>query len=217
MSFELAQTPTLEAVATGDEQQLAEQIQARVTEAVADAEAWPEVARALESAADAARHLNLLRAAERALHARAKDARLQLERDQQAALEALVQAAAHGTEPEWSPAARAAETELQVRLTSQAIERLTEHQIPLAHIASLREEAHALEARARALETMAQQRAEKLLGQIREAVSGEMVLPVDLSKGVSGALLARAKQWRTRAVQLSTEADGLERSYQSRL
>ena len=44
----------------------------------------------------------------------------------------------------------------------------------------------------------------------------QMVLPVDMSKGVAGAILARAKELKRRAVQLSTEADGLERKYQDR-
>ncbi|MEP6963580.1 MAG: hypothetical protein ABI995_15980, partial [Acidobacteriota bacterium] len=80
----------------------------------------------------------------------------------------------------------------------------------------LREESHALGAQARALEALAQERAEKVLGQIREAVSGEMILPVDLSKGVAGALLKQAKAWKERALKLSEEADGLERAYQDR-
>ena len=94
---------------------------------------------------------------------------------------------------------------------------LAEHTIPLAHISSLREEAHSLAAQSRAFEAIAQERAEKVLGQIRAAVSDEMVLPVDMSKGVAGALLTRAKELKGRAVQLSTEADGLERKYQDRV
>ena len=107
--------------------------------------------------------------------------------------------------------------EHQIRYAGRAIERVAEHLIPLAQIPNLREEAHALEARARALEGIAQERAEKLLGQIREAVSGEIVLPVDLSKGVSGALLARAKEMRGRAVQLAREADERELTYLNRV
>lgn len=217
MSFHLTQTPTLEAVSSGDEQHLAGQLQVRVAEAIAETESWPEVAQALESAAAAAGQLARLRTAERTLHGLAKEAREALERSQHAALDALVEAAAESTAPDWAHASASAEAESRARLTGRAIERLAEQRIPLAHIASLREEAHALEARARALEAIAQQRAEKVLGQIREAVRGEMVLPVDLSKGVSGVLLARAKDWRARAVQLSTEADGLERSYQNRV
>ena len=69
--------------------------------------------------------------------------------------------------------------------------------------------------RARALEQVAQERAEKLLGQLRDAVSEEVILPVDLSKGVAGALLAQASEYKRRAVQLSEHADGLEKTIRS--
>lgn len=216
MSFELSQTPTLEAVATGDEQILAQDMQARVAEAAAQAEALPDVSSALGGARDAAAQLARLRGAERALHQIAKDAREKLEQAGQAALDALVEIAASGNQPDWKKAGEAAAIEDQIRYAGRAIERLAEHTIPLAHIGSLREEAHSLAAQARALEGIAQERAERVLGQIRAAVSDEMVLPVDMSKGVAGALLGRAKELKGRAVQLSTEADELERKYESR-
>ena len=216
MSFELSQTPTLEAVATGDEETLAQDMQARVAEATKQAEAIPDVASAMEGASNAAAQLARLRGAERALHQIAKEAREKWEQAGQAALDALVETAASGDKPDWKKAAEAALIETQIRYAGRAIERLTEHTIPLAQIVGLREEAHSLEAQARALESIAQERAEKVLGQIRAAVSDEMVLPVDMSKGVAGALLARAKDLRQRAVQLSTEADGWERKYESR-
>jgi hypothetical protein len=70
--------------------------------------------------------------------------------------------------------------------------------------------------RARAIEKIAQERAERILGQIREAVSEEMVLPVDLSKGVAGALLAHASELKKLAVQQSENADRIEKSYLTR-
>ena len=57
---------------------------------------------------------------------------------------------------------------------------------------------------------------EKVLQQIRGAVSEEMVLPVDMSKGVAGALLARAAGLKRLAVQVSNNADRIERAYQDR-
>jgi len=216
MSFELSQTPTLEAVATDDEQALAKDMQARVAEATAQAVSQPEVASAIEGSQAAAAQLAKLRHAERALHQIAKEAREKLEQAGQAAIDALVEMAASGTKPDWKRAGEAAAIEDQIRYAGRAIERLAEHTIPLALIASLREESHSLAAQARAFEAIAQERAEKVLGQIRAAVSDEMVLPVDMSKGVAGALLARAKDLKQRAVQLSTEADGWERKYESR-
>ncbi len=216
MSFELSQTPTLEAVATSDEELLAQDMQARVAEATKQAEAMPDVAAAMEGAHNAAALLAKLRGAERGLHQVAKDGRARLELAGQTALDALVEAAASGKKPDWTKAAEASAIEAQIRYTGRAIERLAEHTIPLAQIAGLREEAHSLEAQARAYEAIAQERAESVLGKIRAAVSDEMVLPVDMSKGVAGALLARAKDLRSRAVQFATEADGLEKKYESR-
>jgi hypothetical protein len=63
-------------------------------------------------------------------------------------------------------------------------------------------------ARARALERIAQERAEKVLKQLRGAVSEEMVLPVDMSKGVAGALLSRAAGLKRLAVQVSRMLTG---------
>lgn len=216
MSFHLTQTPTLQAVTTDDEQRLAQDIQARLTEAMTHVEAQPVVAEAMEASRAAAERFEKLRTAERSLHQSAKEAREQLDGMMQAALDALVDSAARGATPDWTKADAAGALEQQIRFSGRAIERLAEHLIPLAQIASLREEAHSLEARARALEAIAQERAEKLLGQIREAVSGEIVLPVDLSKGVSGALLNKAKELRGRGVQLAAEADERELSYMNR-
>ena len=52
-----------------------------------------------------------------------------------------------------------------------------------------------------------------MLEQLRGAVSEEMVLPVDMSKGVAGALLARAAGLKRLAVQVSENADRIERGY----
>ena len=104
----------------------------------------------------------------------------------------------------------------QLKSIGRALEHLAEHLIPLAHVGSLREEAHSLEAQTRALQGIAQERAQRVLGQIREAVSDEMVLPIDLSKGVAGALLARAKELMERAVRFASEADDLEQNYRDR-
>jgi hypothetical protein len=38
------------------------------------------------------------------------------------------------------------------------------------------------------------------------------VLPVDMSKGVSGALLAYAARYKSHAIQISENADQLERA-----
>ncbi|MEI9811380.1 MAG: hypothetical protein WDO18_01320 [Acidobacteriota bacterium] len=60
------------------------------------------------------------------------------------------------------------------------------------------------------MEAIAQERAEKVLGQIRAGRTRRNGLPVDMSKGVAGALLTRSKDLRQRAVRLAVEADEIE-------
>jgi hypothetical protein len=214
MSFYLAETPTLEAVATEDERALAEDLQARVVEAVQQAEAQAAVTEATGAQQHAQDRLERLRAAERALNRQVKDSRERISELSEKALENLVEAAASGKKLEFKKLEEVAAGETQIRTLGRAIERLAEHLIPGAQIVSLREEAHALEAKARALEGIAQERAKKVLEQLRGAVSEEMVLPVDMSKGVAGALLARAGGLKRLAVQVSENADRIERAYQ---
>jgi hypothetical protein len=213
MSFYLAETPTLEAVANEDERALAQDLQARVAEAVEQAESQAPVGEAASSQQQTQDRLERLRTAERALNRHAKESRERIAELSEKALENLVEAAASGKKLEFKKLDEVASGEAQIRTLGQAIERLAEHLIPRAQIASLREEAHALEAKARALERIAQERAEKVLEQLRGAVSEEMVLPVDMSKGVAGALLARAAGLKRLAVQVSDNADRIERAY----
>jgi len=211
MSFDIARTPTLEAVATGDETRLAADLKARTGAAVEQADGQADVRDSAEAHAAAELRLVKLRKAERWLSQYAKeiDTRSGLQRE--AALDGLIDAAASDAKPEFKALNEVNALEARARIVSRAIERLVETVIPMAELASLREQAHWMAAKSRALERIAQERAEKLLGQMREAVSEEMVLPVDLSKGVSGALLAYAVEFRNRAVQISENADRLEK------
>jgi hypothetical protein len=213
MSFYLAETPTLEAVANEDEGVLAQDLQTRVMEAIQQAESQAPVADAAGAHQQAQDRLERLRTAERSLNRLAKEARERVAGLSEKALENLVEAAASGKKLEFKKLDEVAMGDAQIRTLGQAIERLAEHLIPRAQIASLREEAHALETKARALQQIAQERAEKVLEQLRGAVSEEMVLPVDMSKGVTGALLARAAGLKRLAVQISDNADRIERAY----
>ena len=216
MSFHLAETPTLEAVATEDERVLAQDLEARVAEAIQRAESQPQVAEAADAQQAAQDRLERLRTAERALNRYAKESRERVAEASEKALESLVEAAASGKKLEFKKLDEVGAGEAQIRMLVHAIERLAEHLIPGAQIASLREEAHALEAKARALERIAQERAERVLEQLRGAVGEEMVLPVDMSKGVAGALLARAAGLKRLAVQVSENSDRIERAYRDR-
>jgi hypothetical protein len=217
MSFDIATTPTLQAVATQDEDLLAQALQTRVQESIALAEAAREVVEALNVQQAAEERLDRLRKAERALSSYAKESREQTAAAMEAAMDSLIQSAASGDRPDLKKLGALSTLENQNRHAHRAIERIVEHLIPTAEIVTLRGEAFAMMSRARAIETVAQDRAEKLLGQLREAVTEEMVLPVDLSKGVAGALLAHAAGLRRCAVQIDANADQLERSYRDRL
>jgi hypothetical protein len=212
MSFDIARTPTLHAVATGDEQQLIEDLQQRVEAAVRQAEEAPAVIEAAESQRQAEQHLVKLQKAERALNQFAKETGEKLARMRETAIEAVIQSAANADKLDFKALSLVATLENQIRQARHAIERLVERLLPLALWARLREESHAGITRARALESIAQERAERVLDQLRDAVGDEIVLPVDLSKGVSGALLARAAELKNRALQLSANADSLEKS-----
>ncbi len=213
MRFDLSKTPTLHAVTHADEQALAENLHQRVVEGVAQAEATPEAVEAEQVRAAAQQNLENTRRAERTLSALARTLNDQMSAATDEAISTFIETAAAGVKPDLKKLSAIAALETQGRLVTRAIERLVEHLIPLAEIGHLRADSHAKLAGSRALEVIAQQRAEKLLGQLRHAVAEEVVLPVDLSKGVAGALLARAADLRRRAIEASTNADRLEESY----
>jgi hypothetical protein len=217
MSFDLARTPTLEAVATKDQQALAQDLQKRAEESIAAAETRPDAIAARAAQQKTEQRLNRLRKAERALSAYAKDSREQMAAMEIAAIETMVESAATRNKIDFKKLEGLATIESQNRVASRAIEHLIEKLIPLAQMSNLREEAHALMTEARAVEGIAQERAEKVLSVLRSAVSDEMVLPVDMSKGVAGALVAHAGRLKKRAVEISENADHMERTYQDRM
>jgi hypothetical protein len=212
MSFDIAKTPTVQAVATENEQQLADDLQQRVDAGLRQAEEQPEVIEAAEAQRLAEAQLAKLRKAERALSGFTKEMGDKISAFRGAALDGIIESAASGSKPDFKALTELAAIETRSRHASRAIERLVEQRIPAALIARLRGESHAALAKARAIERIAQERAEKLLGQLRDAVSEEVVLPVDMSKGVSGALLAYAARYKSHAIQISENADQLERA-----
>ena len=212
MSFDIARTPTLQAVATGDERQLVEDLQQRVEAAARQAEELPAVRAAVEAQDRAEEHLAQLQRAERALNNFARDAGEKLGALRESALDSIIRSAANGDKLDFKSLSEVATLENRSRQATRAIERLVERLLPCAQLVRLREESHAAMMRARALEGIAQERAEKLLEQLRDAVSEEVVLPVDLSKGVAGALLAQASELKRQALQLSENADSIEKT-----
>ncbi|HEV2199460.1 MAG TPA: hypothetical protein VGR73_06550 [Bryobacteraceae bacterium] len=213
MSIDLAQTPTLQAVATGDERVLEKDLQQRVDAAAQQAASRPEVIAAEESEQEAAEKLARLMRAERALNGHARQIAVRSAEVREAALDTLIESAALSEKPDYKPLTELLVLEHRGRYLSRALERLVETRLPLARIARLREESHAAMVRAKALEQVACERAEKLLDHLRDAVSEEVVLPVDMSKGVAGSLVAQAAEYRRRAVAISENADQLEKTY----
>jgi uncharacterized Ntn-hydrolase superfamily protein len=211
--IDLAATPTLQAVSSNDEQLLVQDLQNRVDEAMLLAEQQPEVAAALQAQRAAETALRSLQTANRVLNEHAKELREQMAALAGRALDALIESAASGGKTDYKQAGALPALEHKDRLTGKAIARVVEHLTPLAQIARLRAEAHALITRAKAIETAARQRAEKVLGQLRDAVSEEVVLPVDMSKGVAGALLSQASEYKRLAMEASENADRIEKWY----
>jgi hypothetical protein len=215
-SFDITATPTLQAVATADEVALAGDLQRRVEEAIAEAERLDAVVEAVGAQKLAEEHLAQLRNAGRALNAQARELREQVSQASSKAVSKLIDCAASGAKPDYAPVTNLSAAEQRERVTGRAIERVVEHLTPLALIARLRADRDAYLARAQAVEGAAQERAERILGQLREAVSDEVVLPVDFSKGVAGALLTHASELRRLASEAVKNADEIEKSYLER-
>jgi hypothetical protein len=215
-NFDIATTPHLEAVSTEDQQRRGQDLQKRVNEALRTAESQAEVIAALEIQNDAAERLGRLRRAERSLSQFAKESREHAALSAREALDALIESASSGEKPDFKKMQGLTAIENQNHFATRAIQKIVEHSIPRAQITNLRQESHALMTRAKAVEKIAQERAEKVLGHLRDAVTEEMVLPIDLSKGVAGALLAHAAGLKRIAVQVSENADALEKSYRER-
>jgi hypothetical protein len=215
VDFHITETPTLHFVASSDEFQLSRDLQARLEESLKQAEEQPDVIAATEATCAAEHCLHQFKKAERTLHEYARESGAEMAVAAHKALDAIIQSAAHGT-PDFAKVGELTAIETRNRHTGRAIERLVEHLIPLAQVVQLRADSHALMTRARGIEKIAQERAERVLGQIRDAVSEEIVLPVDMSKGVAGALLANARSLKALAVQQAENAERIEKMYITR-
>jgi hypothetical protein len=214
--FQITETPTLHFVATGDELRLSQDLQTRLDEALRIAEEKPEVVAASEAHCAASDRLQQLKKAERGLHQYARESGAEMAGMAHKVLDTVILSAALKSKPDFGGLVELTAIETRNRFTARAIERLVEHVIPLAQIAELRADSHELLTRARVIEAIAQERAERLLTQMRDAVSEEVVLPVDMSKGVAGALLAHAGGLKRLAVQQAENADRIEKLYTER-
>ena len=215
-SFDITETPTLQAVVTSNESALVQDLQTRVDDALAQAAAQPTVVEAVKAQSEAEIALQKLQTASRTLTATAKELRGQVFQASSKAMDKLIECAAGGDKMEYNPVTQLAIIDYREKVVGRAIERVVEHLTPQALIARLRSDACVYLASATAIEAIAQQRAERILSQMRDAVSDEVVLPVDLSKGVSGGLLSQATECRRLAGEASSNANQVEKSYMER-
>src|SRR6202030_1539744 len=132
MSFDIARTPTLHAVATGDEQQLVEDLEQRVQVAVRQAEETHAVLEAAEAQRQAEQHLAKLQKSERALNQFAKETGEKLAAMREKALATVIPSAANAEKLDFKALGAVATLENQIKQARRAIERLVERLIPLA-------------------------------------------------------------------------------------
>jgi hypothetical protein len=111
--------------------------------------------------------------------------------------ELIKSAASGGKRPDQKVASSIIERENEARLLIRAVERIVEHLKPTAQITRLWAEAAHQFARAKVLDKLAHERAQRLLESLSAAVSEEGVVQVDAKAGVSGLLLGMASEART--------------------
>src|SRR5258708_22312731 len=99
MSFDLAKTPTIQAVTHADEHALADDLSQRVREAVSQAETTVEATEAEDARAVAQHNLEKARRAERALSALARSLNAEAAAATKEAVGALIESAARGGKP----------------------------------------------------------------------------------------------------------------------
>jgi len=101
MSFDIAKTPTLQAITTENEQQLADDLQQRVDAGLRQAEQQPEVMEAVEAQRLAEADLAKLQKAERALSRFTKEMSDKISAFRGAALDGIIESAAAGGKPDF--------------------------------------------------------------------------------------------------------------------
>jgi hypothetical protein len=161
MSFDIARTPTLHAVATGDEQRLVEDLQERVESAIRHAAETTAVVEAVSAQRRAEQRFLSLQKAERALNQFVKSAGEKLSVMREAVLDSVIESAAGGDKLDFKGLSELAALETRSRQTTRAIERLVERLLPMALWTRLQEESHAAITLSRTLEGIAQERAER--------------------------------------------------------
>src|SRR5579864_459175 len=120
--FHITETPTLHFVATGDEQRLSRDLDARLNESLKRVEEQPEVAAAVEANRKEADRVQQLKAAERGLHQYARDSGMEMARAAEQALDQIIISAAAG-KPNFAGIKELSGAESRNRYTGRALER----------------------------------------------------------------------------------------------
>src|SRR2546430_2513885 len=143
MSFDIAQTPTLQAVAPLDQHPPVQAVQPRAGGAVPEAGEKGGAGATAGAQRPARPALGRRQKAERALSQYTNETGRKLTVVRDAALDAIIQSAASGDKPDFKTLSELATLENRSRQASRAIERLVERLIPFAQLVRLREESHA--------------------------------------------------------------------------
>ncbi len=122
MDFHITETPTLHFVATGDEQQLSQDLQTRMEESIRQADQQAEVAAAVDENSAASARLERLKKAERTLHLYARESGIEMAHIAQRALDLIIESAADG-KPEFAKLSELTAIESRSRQTGRALER----------------------------------------------------------------------------------------------
>ena len=105
--FHITETPTLHFVATGDEQALSQDLQARLDESLRQAGEKPDVLAAVEAHVAASARLQELKKAERALHQYARESGAEMTCVAHNALDGIIVSAAVEAAPDFGELRRA--------------------------------------------------------------------------------------------------------------
>ena len=121
MSIDLAQTPTIQAVATDDERSLVADLEERVEVSVRQAASQPEVIAAEENERAAAQRLAKLTRAERALNGHAREIAERTAGVREGTLDALIESAGGSEKLDFKPLTELIALEHRARYLSRAL------------------------------------------------------------------------------------------------
>ena len=125
-------------------------------------------------------------------------------------------AGSDGKRPDQKVASRIIDSENESRLIVRAVQQIAEHLKPPAEIARVWAQARLQHARAKALDALAQERGQRLVGALSAAVGEETVVSVDTKNGAIGMLIGLANEAKKEAYGFEASAKELQKAYGER-